>query len=186
MEIENTYLEGCFLIKPKVFRDARGFFYESYNAQKFSDQIGFTPNFVQDNQSASVYGVLRGLHYQLEPYAQAKLVSVIQGEVLDVCVDIRKGSPTFGKSYSVLLNEDNKYQLYIPKGFAHGFAVTSKTAIFQYKCDNFYNPEMEAGIIFNDTSLDIDWQIPTEKMIISDKDQKLLPLDKAKNNFIYK
>lgn len=185
MEIEETYLRGCFLIKPRVFRDERGFFLESFNSKKFSELTKISPNFVQDNQSSSVYGVLRGLHYQLQPYAQAKLVSVIQGEVLDVCVDIRKGSPTYGKSYSVLLNEENKYQLYIPRGFAHGFAVTSKNAIFQYKCDNYYNPDSESGIIYSDPTLGIDWQIPESKIIISEKDKKLLSIEKAENNFIF-
>lgn len=185
MKVEETYLEGCFLIKPMIFNDKRGFFFESFNAQKFFDLTGTSPNFIQDNQSSSSYGVLRGLHYQLAPYAQAKLVSVIQGEVLDVCVDIREGSPTYGKSFSILLNEDNKFQLYIPRGFAHGFVVTSPQAIFQYKCDNYYAPDHESGIIYNDPELQIDWGINTEKLIVSEKDKNLLPLRNAKNNFIY-
>ncbi|UZS00195.1 dTDP-4-dehydrorhamnose 3,5-epimerase [Chondrinema litorale] len=185
MQIEETYLKGCFTIKPQVFKDKRGFFLESFNQKKFTEATGISPNFVQDNQSSSVYGVLRGLHYQLAPYSQAKLVSVVQGEVLDVCVDIRKGSPTFGKSFSLILNEENKYQLFVPKGFAHGFVVTSKTAIFQYKCDEFYNPEMERGIIYNDPEIGIDWGLPDDELIISDKDQKLLPLSKAENNFTF-
>lgn len=185
MNIDETYLKGCFLIKPKVFNDNRGFFFESFNAQKFFDLTGVSPNFVQDNQSSSSYGVLRGLHYQMAPFAQAKLVSVIQGEVLDVCVDIRQGSPTYGKSFSISLNEQNKYQLYIPRGFAHGFVVTSAQAIFQYKCDNYYAPTKESGIIYNDPELQIDWKIKTEKLIVSEKDKYLLPLKEAKNNFIY-
>jgi len=184
MRVEETYLKGCFIIKPRVFKDERGFFYESFNLKKFSELTNISPNFVQDNQSSSVYGVVRGLHFQLQPYSQAKLVSVIQGEVLDVCVDIRENSPTYGKSFSILLNDENKFQLYIPRGFAHGFVVTSKKAIFQYKCDNYYNPEKESGIIYNDPDLGIDWQIPESEMIISDKDRALLPIKKAKNNFI--
>jgi len=185
MEIEKTPLGGCYLIKPKIFSDERGFFFESYNAEKFTNLVGVSTNFVQDNQSSSTYGVIRGLHYQLAPYAQAKLVSVLQGEVLDVCVDIRKNSPTYGKSFSVFLNEENKFQLYIPRGFAHGFAVTSKHAVFQYKCDNYYNPKAERGIIYSDNTLNIDWQIPKEQVIISEKDKNHLPLNEAEHNFIF-
>jgi dTDP-4-dehydrorhamnose 3,5-epimerase len=169
-----TDIPGLFVFEPKVFEDTRGYFFESYNEKSFSE-IGIETSFVQDNESSSLYGVIRGLHYQLNPYAQAKLIRVLEGKILDVVVDIRKGSPSFGKSFSLELTAENKKQLYIPPGFAHGFSVLSKKAIVFYKCDRFYNKESEAGIRFDDPQLNIDWKIPVDKAIISEKD-KLLPL----------
>lgn len=171
MEIISTNLPDVKIIKPDVFGDARGYFFESWNNEKYSAN-GIDRQWIQDNESCSSYGVLRGLHYQLPPYTQAKLVRVISGKVLDVAVDIRKGSPTFGKYAAVELSDENKFQLFIPRGFAHGFAVLSKTAIFAYKCDNSYNPASERGIAFNDPALGIDWQIDIEKAILSAKDLK--------------
>lgn len=174
MKIEETHLKGCFVITPKVFEDERGYFFESFNQNVFEQETGIKANFVQDNQSQSVKGVLRGLHFQKGKYAQAKLVQVVKGKVLDVCVDIRKKSPTFGQHFSLLLDDKNHKQLYIPRGFAHGFLVLEDNSIFSYKCDNFYNNESESGIIFNDKILNIDWGISEEALIISEKD-KLLP-----------
>jgi dTDP-4-dehydrorhamnose 3,5-epimerase len=185
MKLQETPLKGLYIVEPKVFEDSRGYFYESYNAgvlQKF----GITTLFVQDNQSKSSYGVIRGLHYQLEPKAQTKLFRVIEGLVYDVAVDVRKGSPTFGKWFGIELSAENKKQLLIPKGFAHGFSVLSETATVFYKCDELYAPETDAGIIFNDTELNIDWKIPANKILVSDKDNKLPPLSRSKNNFEYK
>ncbi|MBB4118421.1 dTDP-4-dehydrorhamnose 3,5-epimerase [Mesonia hippocampi] len=178
MTIEKTPLEGCFLIKPKVFKDNRGLFFESYNQQVFQGKVGFAPNFVQDNQALSKYGSVRGLHLQKGEFAQAKLVRAIQGEILDVVVDVRPGSTTFGQVYCVVLSGENNYQLYIPRGFAHGYSTLSEKAIFAYKCDNFYAKHAESGIIYNDTTLAIDWGIPAAEMIISDKD-KILPTFEA-------
>jgi dTDP-4-dehydrorhamnose 3,5-epimerase len=174
MKIEETYLKGCFIITPRVFEDERGYFFESFNQNVFEQETGLKANFVQDNQSQSVKGVLRGLHFQKGKYAQAKLVQVVKGKVLDVCVDIRKKSPTFGQHFSLLLDDKNRKQLYIPRGFAHGFLVLEDNSIFSYKCDNFYNKESEAGIIFNDKALNIDWGISEDAFVISEKD-KLLP-----------
>lgn len=174
MKIEETHLKGCFVITPKVFEDERGCFFESFNQHVFEQETGIKANFVQDNLSQSVKGVLRGLHFQKGAYAQAKLVQVIKGKVLDVCVDIRKKSSTFGQHFSLLLDDKNRKQLYIPRGFAHGFLVLEDNSIFSYKCDNFYNKESEAGIIFNDKALNIDWGIAEGALIISEKD-KLLP-----------
>lgn len=171
MEIIKTPIEGLLIVKPRVFADSRGFFIESYNAQKYFE-AGIEANFVQDNMSQSQYGVIRGLHYQIAPYAQAKLVSVVVGSVWDVAVDIREGSPTYGQWYGVELNSDEKTQFYIPKGFAHGFSVLSESAIFSYKCDELYHPESERGIMYNDPAFNIDWKIPAEKAIISEKDTK--------------
>lgn len=182
MPFHQTGIEGLLLFEPKVFGDHRGYFYESYNKQVF-EEAGITCDFVQDNISFSKRGVLRGLHYQLNPHAQAKLVRVNRGEVLDVVVDIRKSSPTFGKSYSVKLNDENKLQLFVPRGFAHGFAVLSEEAEFCYKCDNFYNKESEAGIIYSDPALGIDWQLSMEEAVLSAKDTILPPLAEAMNNF---
>lgn len=176
-------LEGLWIFEPRVFEDERGFFYESYNHQNFVEAVSFQSAFVQDNHSFSNYGVLRGLHFQLPPYAQAKLVRVIRGEVLDVAVDIRKNSPTFGQYQSVVLSAENKKQLFIPAGFAHGFVTLSPEAEFLYKCDNYYAPQSESGIIFNDPAIGIDWQIPTDKAILSPKDLKLLPLAECQNSF---
>lgn len=165
-----TPLEQCVIIEPTVFNDSRGYFFESFNQSTFNTLIGQSVTFVQDNESYSTKGVLRGLHFQKEEWAQAKLVRVVKGRVLDVAVDIRKDSPTYGQYISVELTEDNKKQLFVPRGFAHGFVVLSDTAIFSYKCDNYYNKEAEGGIIYNDTTLNIDWELPIETLIISEKD----------------
>lgn len=165
-----TKLKGCFIIEPRVFQDDRGYFFESFNQQTFNKLIGRSINFVQDNESFSSRGVIRGLHFQEGEFAQAKLVRVIKGAVLDVAVDIRKESPTFGQYVAVELTEENKKQLFVPRGFAHGFSVLSETAVFSYKCDNYYNKESEAGIIYNDTTLNIDWKIAKDEALLSDKD----------------
>ena len=175
MEVIKTALDGVVILEPKVFADSRGYFFESYNKQRFNEATGFDIDFVQDNQSKSCYGVLRGLHFQKLPYAQSKLVRCVKGKVLDVAVDIRKSSPTFGKYAAVELTEDNHRQLFIPHGFAHGFVVLSEEAIFQYKCDNFYHKESEGAIAWNDPEINIDWTIPFEDVILSDKD-KVNPL----------
>jgi dTDP-4-dehydrorhamnose 3,5-epimerase len=180
MNFSPTHLAGCFVIEPRVFKDERGYFMESFNQKTFNDGIGNEVNFVQDNQSFSSKGVLRGLHYQTGNHAQAKLVRVLSGEVLDVAVDIRPESNTFGQSVSILLSAENQKQLYIPRGFAHGFLVTSETAIFSYKCDNFYNAASEGGIIFKDPTLNIDWNFPEKDFIISEKDLVLPSLQNAK------
>ncbi|MEM1003575.1 MAG: dTDP-4-dehydrorhamnose 3,5-epimerase [Bacteroidota bacterium] len=174
MEIKETNIEGCFLMEPKVFGDNRGYFFESYNQEIFEKKTGAKPFFVQDNQSFSTRGVLRGLHFQKGQYAQAKLVRVLEGEVLDVAVDIRPGSKTFGKVVSNILSAENKRQMYIPRGCAHGFVTLSKTASFFYKCDNFYNKESEGGVLYNDPDFNIDWVIGESELIISEKD-KVLP-----------
>ncbi|MFD0834739.1 dTDP-4-dehydrorhamnose 3,5-epimerase [Mariniflexile aquimaris] len=173
MKIEETHLKGCFVITPKIFQDERGYFFESFNKNVFEQETGINVNFLQDNQSMSAKNVLRGLHFQTGEYAQAKLVQVIKGKVLDVCVDIRKKSPTFGQHFSIILDDKNRKQLYIPRGFAHGFLVLENKSIFSYKCDNFYNKESESGIIFNDKTLNIDWDFPEDQLIISEKDLKL-------------
>lgn len=165
-----TSLAGCFIIEPKIFYDDRGYFMESFNEKTFMDLSGQSVHFVQDNQSFSTRGVLRGLHYQTGEHAQAKLVRVLSGEVLDVAVDIRPESPTYGQYVSVLLTAENQRQFFVPRGFAHGFLVLSETATFFYKCDNFYNKESEGGIIFNDPAIGIDWQIPQTDLILSEKD----------------
>jgi len=173
MIVEETKLKGCFILEPTVFKDSRGYFFESFNQQKFNESIGLNINFIQDNESFSVNGTLRGLHYQKGEFAQAKLVRVIKGNVLDIAVDIRKESPTFGEHISLELSEENKQQLFIPRGFAHGFVVLSDTAIFSYKCDNFYNNESEGGIIYNDKDLNIDWKLDESELIFSEKDLEL-------------
>lgn len=170
MEIEQTGLKDCVIIKPRVFEDPRGYFFESFNLNTFEEKTGLSGAFVQDNQSFSSYGVIRGLHKQAGEFAQAKLVRVLKGEVLDVAVDARIGSPTYGKHIAVKLSAENKLQLYVPRGFLHGFSVLSETAEFFYKCDNFYNKESEQGIMFNDADLNIDWLIPSGKESVSDKD----------------
>lgn len=180
MNIEETKLKGCFIIEPKVFEDKRGYFFESFNQSKFNDLLGYQINFVQDNESFSSKGVLRGLHYQTGDYEQAKLVRVISGKVLDVVVDLRKDSVTFGQHVSVELSSENKKQLFVPRGFAHGFIVLSDTVIFTYKCDNFYNKESEAGIIYNDLNLGIDWLLNSNEIIISEKDTQLPSFENAK------
>lgn len=172
INVIKTAIEGVLIIEPKVFGDARGYFLESFNAKEFAEKTGLDITFVQDNESRSHYGVLRGLHFQRPPYTQSKLVRVVKGRVLDVAVDIRKGSPTYGQHVAVELTEDNHRQFFVPRGFAHGFAVLSETAIFQYKCDEFYHPEADGGISILDDSLGIDWRIPTEKANLSEKDTK--------------
>lgn len=170
MEIEQTYLKGCFIVKSKTFKDERGSFMESFNEKSFLKKAGVEVNFVQDNQSVSKKGVLRGFHFQEETFAQAKLVRVIKGEVQDVVVDLRKDSKTFGKHFSIIINEENNYQLFVPKGFAHAFLSLKEDTIFAYKCDQYYNKKSESGIIFNDKNLAIDWKFPEEDIIISEKD----------------
>jgi len=179
MKFIETKLKGCFIIEPKIIGDERGSFMESFNEKTFANGVRDNVHFVQDNQSFSKRGVLRGLHYQRDEYAQAKLVRVIKGTVLDIAVDIRKNSPTFGQNVTLELSEDNKQQLFIPKGFAHGFIVLSDTAIFSYKCDNFYNKESEGGIIYNDKDLNIDWVLNEKEFIVSEKDLKLPNLKEA-------
>lgn len=171
MEILKTKLDGVVIIEPKIFRDSRGYFFESFSQREFEEKI-CKINFVQDNESMSSYGVMRGLHFQRPPFTQAKLVRCVKGAVLDVAVDIRKDSPTYGQHVAVELSEDNHYQMFIPHGFAHGFSVLSETAVFQYKCDQFYHPESDAGISILDKSLGIDWRIPADKAILSDKDTR--------------
>lgn len=171
MEVIKTAIEGVFIIEPRLFKDDRGYFFESFSQREFNEKVRKV-NFVQDNESKSSYGVLRGLHFQKPPYAQSKLVRVIKGAVLDVAVDIRKGSPTFGKYVSVELTEDNHRQFFIPRGFAHGFSVLTDEVIFQYKCDNFYAPKCEGAIAWDDPELGIDWRIPMDKAILSEKDRK--------------
>ena len=172
IKVIKTNIEEVFIIEPKVFGDARGYFFESFNAKEFAEKTGLDITFVQDNESMSSYGVMRGLHFQRPPFTQSKLVRCVRGAVLDVAVDIRKGSPTYGKHVAVELTEDNHRQFFVPRGFAHGFAVLSETAVFQYKCDNFYAPQADGGISIIDDSLGIDWRIPTDKAILSEKDTK--------------
>ena len=181
MEIIKTPIEGLLVIEPRVFRDARGYFVETYNEQRYHE-AGIDAKFVQDNQSCSSYGVVRGLHFQKPPYAQAKLVCCTVGRVLDVAVDLRPDSPTYGQWYGVELSEENKRQFFIPKGFAHGFSVLSESAIFTYKCDEFYHPEAEGGILLNDQTLAIDWHIPEKARIISEKDTKHPTFDEYTRN----
>jgi dTDP-4-dehydrorhamnose 3,5-epimerase len=171
MEVIKTAIEGLLVIKPRVFEDARGYFFESFSQRDFDAQVGKV-NFVQDNESMSSYGVMRGLHFQRPPYTQSKLVRCVKGAVLDVAVDIRKGSPTYGQHVAIELSEENRLQFYIPQGFAHGFSVLTETAVFQYKCDNFYAPQADDGISILDQSLGIDWRIPVERAILSEKDTK--------------
>ena len=170
MEVIKTEIDGVVIIEPRIFKDDRGYFYESFSQREFEEKVCRT-TFVQDNQSKSSYGVLRGLHFQKPPYCQSKLVRCIKGAVLDVAVDIRKGSPTFGKYVAVELSEDNHRQFFVPRGFAHGFAVLTPEAVFQYKCDNFYNKESEGSVAWNDPQLAIDWRIPADKVILSEKDK---------------
>jgi len=184
MKLIETPISDLFIVEPKVFEDSRGYFFESFSQRLFSDK-GIDIDFVQDNESKSSKGVLRGLHYQLAPYAQTKLVRVVYGSVLDVAVDIRQGSPTFGKYFAIELSGENKLQLFIPKGFAHGFSVLSDEVILNYKCDNFYQPDAERGILYNDPELNIDWKIDLEQAIVSSKDKVNSVLSKAEMNFIY-
>lgn len=171
MEVIKTVIDGVVIIEPKVYKDARGYFFESFSQREFEEKVRMI-NFVQDNESMSSYGVMRGLHFQYPPYTQSKLVRCVKGKVLDVAVDIRKGSPTYGRHVSVELSEENHRQFFVPRGFAHGFAVLSETAVFQYKCDNFYALQADGGISIKDESLGIDWMIPTENIILSEKDTK--------------
>lgn len=180
MKFIATKLEGCFILEPKIIRDERGYFMESFNENTFQKGIGKSVHFVQDNQSYSSKGVLRGMHYQTGDHAQAKLVRVLQGEVLDVAVDLRPNSPTYGQYESVLLSSENQKQFFVPRGFAHGFLVISETATFFYKCDNFYNKESEGGLMYNDPTVNIDWQFHIDELIISEKDTIQPHLENAK------
>jgi len=179
LEIQKTPLKDCFILKPNIFRDARGLFFETYNQRLFEKTTGITVNFVQDNQSISKRGVLRGLHFQTGNRAQAKLVRAVKGKVLDIVVDIRKQSETFGKTFSIVLDDEEQLQLFVPRGFAHGFITLSELSIFAYKCDNFYDKESESGIIYNDATLALDWHLPKEEFIISEKDLELPTFEEA-------
>lgn len=184
MGFSQTSIEGVALYAPNLFTDSRGAFFESYRKEVF-EAAGIRADFVQDNQASSVYGVIRGLHYQLEPYAQAKLIRVLSGKIRDVALDIRRGSPTYGKHVAVELSAENRRQLYVPRGFAHGYAVISPTAEILYKCDNYYRPSHDTGIAYNDKALAIDWGIASKDAIVSAKDASLPPLKEAKNNFAF-
>ena len=184
MEIIKTEIEGLLIIEPRIFSDARGYFFESFSQREFEEKVG-PIHFVQDNESMSTYGVMRGLHFQRPPFTQSKLVRCVSGRVLDVAVDIRKGSPTYGKHVAVELTGENHRQFFIPKGFAHGFAVLSDKAVFQYKCDEFYHPEADAGISILDESLGIDWRIPTADVILSDKDTRHSMLKDFESPFFF-
>ncbi|TGN26687.1 dTDP-4-dehydrorhamnose 3,5-epimerase [Empedobacter tilapiae] len=181
MKVTETKLKGCFILEPTVFEDSRGYFFESYNENKLEEILGYKPTFVQDNQSRSSYGVVRGLHMQTGEYAQAKLVRVIEGSVIDVAVDVRPNSETYGESVAIELSVDNKKQLFIPRGFLHGFSVISEKATFFYKCDNNYNKASEDGVNPLDDELNIDWQIAINQMIISEKDQEAQSFSTFKN-----
>lgn len=176
MDVITTDIKDVLILEPRVFKDPRGYFFESFSQREFDEKVvpilGHKVNFVQDNESMSSYGVMRGLHFQRPPFTQSKLVRCVRGAVLDVAVDIRKGSPTYGKHVAVELTEDNHRQFFVPRGFAHGFAVLSETAVFQYKCDEFYHPEADGGISITDASLGIDWRIPMDKALLSEKDTK--------------
>ena len=184
MEVIKTEIDGVVIIEPRIFKDDRGYFYESFSQREFEEKVCRT-TFVQDNQSKSSYGVLRGLHFQKPPYCQSKLVRCIKGAVLDVAVDIRRGSPTFGKYVAVELSEDNHRQFFVPRGFAHGFAVLTPEAVFQYKCDNYYNKESEGAIAWNDPELAIDWRIPADKVLLSEKDRNSRSIADADYLFDY-
>lgn len=184
MEIINTAIDGVVIIEPRVFKDTRGYFFESFSQREFEEKVRKI-KFVQDNESMSSYGVMRGLHFQRPPFSQSKLVRCVKGAVLDVAVDIRKGSPTYGQHVAVELTEDNHRQFFVPRGFAHGFAVLSETAVFQYKCDNFYAPEADGGISIKDESLCIDWRIPVDNAILSEKDIKHVSLKDFDSPFDY-
>lgn len=184
MIIKESPIGGCFVIKPSVFEDHRGYFFESFNQKLLDEAIGYSPQFVQDNQSQSTYGVLRGLHLQQGDWQQAKLVRAISGKILDIAVDVRLNSPHFGKYFSQILSEGNKLQLFIPRGFAHGFVVLSEMATIHYKADNYYNKEAESGLLYNDPELNIDWQILDKKIITSEKDQHLPTLAEFKEKLL--
>ncbi|MEG9327451.1 dTDP-4-dehydrorhamnose 3,5-epimerase [Salinimicrobium catena] len=177
LEIENTPLKDCFILKPSVFKDHRGTFMESFSQRRFEEVTGLHLNFVQDNQSTSTKGVLRGLHFQKGKFAQAKLVRAVVGEILDVVVDLRPDSPTYLKSFKVILSNENQYQLFVPAGFAHGFLTRSETSVFAYKCDQYYHKDSDAGIIWKDPTLNIDWEMPEEELILSEKDKQLPTLE---------
>ena len=190
MEVIKTGIEGPVIIEPRIFGDARGYFFESFSQREFDEKVAIPQYgkpiiFVQDNESMSSYGVMRGLHFQRPPFTQSKLVRCVKGKVLDVAVDIRKGSPTYGQHVTVELTEDNHRQFFVPRGFAHGFVVLSETAVFQYKCDEFYAPQADGGISINDDSLGIDWKIPTENALLSEKDTKHVLLKDFDSPFIY-
>lgn len=172
MKIIETEIQGLFIIEPDVYGDNRGYFFESFNKRRFEEQTGISVDFVQDNESRSTYGVVRGLHFQRPPHAQAKLVRVVSGRVLDVAVDLREGSPTYGRHVAVELSGENHRQVFIPKGFAHGFSVLSEDAVFQYKCDDYYAPETEGAVAWDDPDIAIDWRIPADDIILSEKDKK--------------
>jgi dTDP-4-dehydrorhamnose 3,5-epimerase len=184
MEIIKTAIDGLVIIEPRIFKDSRGYFFESFSQREFDEKVGKI-TFVQDNESMSSYGVMRGLHFQSPPFTQSKIVRCVKGAVLDVAVDIRKGSPTYGQHVAVELSEENHRQFFISKGFAHGFAVLSETAVFQYKCDEFYHPEADSGISILDDSLGIDWRIPTADAILSDKDTKHCNLKDFDSPFVF-
>ncbi len=184
MKIEETGIPDLLIVHPRVFEDERGYFYESYNKRTFHEH-GLEYNFVQDNEALSSYGVLRGLHFQKDPYAQAKLVRVTEGKVLDVAVDLRRGSPTYGQHRSVELSEENKWQLMVPRGFAHGYVVLSERAVFCYKCDRYYEKSSEGGVMYNDPDLNIDWLIPNDQLIISAKDQQQSYFKEVDHNFTF-
>lgn len=184
MNIIRTSIEGVVIVEPRLFRDARGYFFESFSQRDFSAKVR-AADFVQDNESRSTCGVLRGLHFQRPPHAQSKLVRCVRGAVLDVAVDIRRGSPTYGQHVAVELTEENHLQLFIPRGFAHGFAVLSEEAVFQYKCDNYYAPQSEGAIAWNDPRIGIDWRIPASDVLLSDKDRKHPSLEEAPELFDY-
>jgi dTDP-4-dehydrorhamnose 3,5-epimerase len=185
MPFIKTQFPGLLVFEPKVFEDNRGYFFESYNQKIFSEE-GIEINFVQDNQARSSFGVVRGLHFQKEPFAQTKLIRVLSGKIIDVAVDIRKNSPTYGNAYTILLSAENKKQLLVPKGFAHGYSVVSETAEVFYKCDEFYQKESEGGISWNDPALKIDWQIPFDKITVSEKDKQYDLLEHTNHNFVFK
>lgn len=182
MQVEKTPLKDCLIIKPRVFKDARGSFFESFNQEIFQKETGLEVNFVQDNQSISKKGTLRGFHLQTGDYAQAKLVRVVKGEVMDVVIDLREDSDTFGETYSIILNEQNNHQLFVPRGFGHAFITISEEAVFLYKCDNYYHKASEAGIIYNDKKLNIDWHLPNDQLILSDKDKELPTFEEFTNS----
>lgn len=184
IEVLKTEIDGVCIISPKVFNDSRGYFFESFSRKEFEEKVALA-DFVQDNESMSSYGVMRGLHFQAPPFSQAKLVRCVRGRVLDVAVDLRVGSPTYGHHVAVELSEDNHLQFFVPRGFAHGFAVLSETAVFQYKCDNYYAPQAEGGISIKDESLGIDWRIPVDKALLSDKDLKHPLLKDFESPFVY-
>lgn len=184
MPFVTTPFPGLVIFEPRIFRDARGYFYESYNQQVFAEG-GVEMNFVQDNQAKSSYGVIRGLHYQHPPYAQTKLIRALSGSILDVAVDLRKGSPTYGKVFTLELSDENNLQLLVPKGFAHGYSVLSETAVVLYKCDGFYQPSSEGGVLYNDPALAIDWRIPADKAVVAEKDLKHPTLTEGNHTFVF-